>query len=538
MFYKLIKNEWVKISRPMGTKIAIALILLAAIVIPLYSQMTQQPQTKLMQTDNALLLLEEQLSKTPDSIEGQIRHLNYQAEQRYWQLADQIKLETFDWRIDLMKWYQNDLVMAAYLQAILDGIPIEQVLLHGMNFEYTTIEELIGSDEATLKERVEYHTAQAATYESIAIANDFIAGTKLYIEWIDEMVANLEQQIAQLQAEDVNNADEITSKVTTINSYLGRKEILEYRIAHDIAYEETDWKSATLLRMETLNFALYENIVSEGTFYTYGYGKFETYEEYLQAVDIKVAGRQSEMDALWHSLHTDQPVMETDSLDVRYSVYFTLEVLVMMVSIFIILMGSGIVASEFSKGTIRMLLSRPVSRGQIYLAKMSTLLLIGVALLLVSGVLSIVAGGIVYGFSDYGIAVFEAVDGVINSQHFFAFLAGEIVLSLGGMIASIGLIMLLSTVSKSTVVTVGATMILYLLSAPLSAMIADVAFVPYTIFPYMNVGLIRLVQSFSDSFWGQGINLNLQLGFVGMLAFSAVLAAIGYVHFVKKDVRN
>ncbi len=55
-----------------------------------------------------------------------------------------------------------------------------------------------------------------------------------------------------------------------------------------------------------------------------------------------------------------------------------------------VIVAAGIVASEFSQGTIKMLLSRPVKRWKIFTSKYVTVILFGIVLMLIGFVVSIV----------------------------------------------------------------------------------------------------------------------------------------------------
>ena len=67
-----------------------------------------------------------------------------------------------------------------------------------------------------------------------------------------------------------------------------------------------------------------------------------------------------------------------------------------LVTLLMIIASAGIVASEFSQGTIKMLLSRPVKRWKILTSKYVTVLLFGLLLTVVTYVSSVVGAFIFY----------------------------------------------------------------------------------------------------------------------------------------------
>ena len=72
--------------------------------------------------------------------------------------------------------------------------------------------------------------------------------------------------------------------------------------------------------------------------------------------------------------------------------------LVIVITIFTIIIAGDSLAGEFSSGTIKLLLIRPVRRVKILVSKYISLLLFGMLLLFILFVVSVVVNGILYGF--------------------------------------------------------------------------------------------------------------------------------------------
>ncbi len=109
---------------------------------------------------------------------------------------------------------------------------------------------------------------------------------------------------------------------------------------------------------------------------------------------------------------------------------------------------------------------------------------------------------------------------------------------LSGMALVIALLVILSTITRSAIFSLGFTMILYMLSAPIGALFISSSIVRNSILPYMNIGMIRLVADFYNSIWGMGYDLNVTLGAIALVAIAVVISLIGCIIFVKKDIRN
>lgn len=67
--------------------------------------------------------------------------------------------------------------------------------------------------------------------------------------------------------------------------------------------------------------------------------------------------------------------------------------------------GSDIVSSEFSQGTIKLLLTRPVGRARVLASKLAALILAITVMVLVGGVVAYCFGGAAFGFGGWGAPV-------------------------------------------------------------------------------------------------------------------------------------
>ncbi|WP_425539872.1 ABC transporter permease [Microaceticoccus formicicus] len=74
--------------------------------------------------------------------------------------------------------------------------------------------------------------------------------------------------------------------------------------------------------------------------------------------------------------------------------------LISIISIFVIIIGTGILTSEFSVGTIKLLLIRPFKRYKILLSKYFTIILNSLSMLTTLLILSIIIGAIFFGFES------------------------------------------------------------------------------------------------------------------------------------------
>ena len=100
-----------------------------------------------------------------------------------------------------------------------------------------------------------------------------------------------------------------------------------------------------------------------------------------------------------HRLQTDNAPVAQGSM---FGFLSQASMLVSMLSLFIIIIGATMMASEYSSGTIKLLLISPHKRWKLFTAKMVSLFLIGIVMLVLLFISALVSGGILFGFTGAG----------------------------------------------------------------------------------------------------------------------------------------
>ncbi len=542
MFNRLVKNELIKQYNKIGIVILTALVLLISIVSPIVIKVMddrQREEVNLTETVYSMEIIDEQLAKTPKTEGEKVTNLVYQARKENLMLAQELKFETTDWRHQLLDSHLIDAITRELIGGMIDGIKYEDIQLNADGYDFDVVESLADASLAKLTQSYNNLTAQIEEYEQVMRNNDYVAGTSMYIQDIDNMIEKRFEAIERLEREvqDEQVLLDIEFNKQTIERLEADKVVLQKRIDDQIPYDDDDWKSKTIDQMLFYNVGVYQSPMSESEFYLYGFKDVKTYEQYLEITNQNIESRKNNLHVLTYSLEIGQPSYNLFE-DARTSTYFSLEITIIAVTVLLIFMGCGIMSSEFSKGTIRMLVARPVKRQMIFLAKLMMLVVVGLGLVIASAILSTLVSGIAFSFSDFALNVVKSTDGVISSHNFFVFLLSEMIVTFGGMALVIALLITLSTVTKSAVFTLGGTMILYMLSAPIGALFISSSIVRNSILPYMNIGMIRLVPDLYNSVWGMGYDLNLIAGAIALVLFAAVISIVGCIVFVKKDIRN
>jgi ABC-2 type transport system permease protein len=147
--------------------------------------------------------------------------------------------------------------------------------------------------------------------------------------------------------------------------------------------------------------------------------------------------------------------------------------IIMFITLFTVIVAAGAVASEFSWGTIKLLLIRPATRGKILLSKYVSTILFAILLLVILLITSMLTGGILFGFERLDIPHLAYQDGKVVE---IAMLSH--VLSLYGL-NSIMLIMMvtfafmISTVFRSSSLAIGLAIFLMFMGGQVTFLIAQ-----------------------------------------------------------------
>ncbi len=157
------------------------------------------------------------------------------------------------------------------------------------------------------------------------------------------------------------------------------------------------------------------------------------------------------------------------------------------VGLFSIVVAAGIVASEFSWGTIKLLLIRPVSRSKILLSKYITTILFALLLITLLFGLSFIFGSLLFGFSGIEQSNLVYQNNQVVEQNMITY-----IISLYGF-NSIDLFMMLtfafmiSTVFRSSSLAIGISIFLMFTGPQLVQLLSNYEWVKYVLFANTNL---------------------------------------------------
>ena len=144
-----------------------------------------------------------------------------------------------------------------------------------------------------------------------------------------------------------------------------------------------------------------------------------------------------------------------------WSVLAVCKTFITLVGVMCIVIAGSIVATEFSQGTYKFLLMSPAKRWKILVAKFATVLLFGIAALVVLYLVSLVCCMIFFGTADLALPMLSVSGGVVAATSPLVSLIGDYLLSTVEILAMIMLAFAISTLVKSNALAISASLMVY-----------------------------------------------------------------------------
>ena len=220
--------------------------------------------------------------------------------------------------------------------------------------------------------------------------------------------------------------------------------------------------------------------------------------------------------------------LEGKIINTNLMTYILLNSLIIHIPILICLVTGDAIAGEASSGTLRLILQRPYTRNQIYLAKALSGYLYTISLVFFLALMTYVLGYFLFGSGDLivlrrGVTVISSND--VGWRFFFAFCSGTL-----SMIVVASLSMMISSFVNNAIGPIVGTIaiiiglnIIFTLGAPLFK----------DIIPYIFTSHFIKWQYFFDF---EIESEKLKLSFLVQLGYIIIFNAIGMYNFNRKDI--
>ena len=204
-----------------------------------------------------------------------------------------------------------------------------------------------------------------------------------------------------------------------------------------------------------------------------------------------------------------------------------------LIAVFIAIVASGIVAGEFSNGTIKLLLIRPNKRWKILASKYVTLFIFTIEMVVIALIVSYLTGGIFFGFE--GIPTFlYTKGGAVMEQSLLARTLFESALNSVPLIIVFTMAFMISTVLKNAGLSIGLSVFLLLTGPTVTEILAQLRFKPAKYLITANWNLIYYFMDDKSYIPFSGMTFTFSL--VNVLVYFIAANIITFTVFAKRDV--
>jgi len=193
-----------------------------------------------------------------------------------------------------------------------------------------------------------------------------------------------------------------------------------------------------------------------------------------------------------------------------------------------VIVAAGIVAAEFSQGTVKMLLTRPVKRWKILTSKFIAVNLFGVLLMLIGYIVLVALAFILFKSGDGQYLVWngkEVVEGSIWGKSFYMLL-----LSFGSVFVTSAFAFTIGSVFRSSSLAIGLSLFIYFMGSTVTMLLSRYEVAKYILFTHMD-----LTQYETGYQMVEGISLPFSLAVLAV--YVIVFLVISYTTFVQRDVK-
>ncbi|MEG1254945.1 ABC transporter permease subunit [Clostridium sp.] len=549
----LIKNELIKQYKKTSVKVIIILILLASIAFPVaiellnnggnekwhiqdYKNQIQWQTTEMANIDN---------SKKNSEIQKKI----YEESIKRLQVSIDSNISYEDWRNEVVNEGSMKAKEAIVLSGIIDGLSKEELFNNINDFDVNTFNEYYDMTKEDVKKEMDKKLKESSDLYVTVEKNDYLVYLENSMKSFNVEIKQMKEYIKTLEEDISKDKDNQELKVSLEKSKIqlamieDRLEATKYRYDNKISYDEKDWKNKTIRDIAYNIDSEGETFLNEEMFkqqYIDQIANGLTYDDYKANFEENKKAIEEKIALHWYSLENDIPQVEFSD-DARSSIDKTYLIYVSITIILCIIIGGGIVSSEYSTGTVRLLMIRPVSRYKILLSKLVSVFIIGYGVLICTVILNIISSGVVHGFGGFGTPVIAFVNGTIVEQNYIMSIIPGLLFSSISLIFIIAVVFTISTVIKNTALAVGLTTVGYLGSSPalMIMLTLKMNWVSKTIIPYVNlssfVGESYMIDMIKTQY---NVALNPTMGAVQLLIISAILIGVSFLVFTRADVKN
>ncbi|MGD6833651.1 ABC transporter permease [Sutcliffiella halmapala] len=199
-----------------------------------------------------------------------------------------------------------------------------------------------------------------------------------------------------------------------------------------------------------------------------------------------------------------------------------------IITLFVVIIAGGTIASEFTWGTIKLLMIRPIKRSRILIAKYLSVLVFMVIFFFIFFVTSFIAGAIAFGMKSAPELLY--VSGDVFELHPFFYIMVKLLLSSLGVIMFATIAFMISSVFRNNSLAIGISLFLLFTGAQITQLVGmKFEWAKYS--PFANTNFNALIDGMpivaGTTFW---------FSVVMYLMYFVLLHVVSFFTFVKRDI--
>ncbi|PLS07261.1 ABC transporter permease [Neobacillus cucumis] len=210
----------------------------------------------------------------------------------------------------------------------------------------------------------------------------------------------------------------------------------------------------------------------------------------------------------------------------------------LFIPLMVMVIASDLVSSEHSLGSIKLLLTRPVKRWRVLLSKYITLCLAVSLIIAITGIISYVISGVVFGYKGWGTPIltgFNVTESGLNTSDVKLLSLWKFLLMDFGLVWFVAIVVgtlsfMLSVLIRSTAAGMGVMLAALISGAILSNMVSSWESAKYLFM--VNLRLTDYMKGNAPPIEG----MNLSFSMMVLLIWWAVALVVSFTVFTKKDV--
>jgi len=201
--------------------------------------------------------------------------------------------------------------------------------------------------------------------------------------------------------------------------------------------------------------------------------------------------------------------------------------LISFITLFSIIAAAGIVATEFSTGTIKLLAIRPVSRWKILYSKYITTIVYSFFMLGLLFLFAVVVGAVLFPLES-AVALNVTDNGIIESTPFWGYIQWYLY-SFVGIVLFSTLAFMISTVFRSNALAIGMTMFLMFTGSQVVFILSRYEWAKYLLFAHTD-----FTQYLTANIMMKGLSPSFSLSVLAIYFIG--FHVLSYITFTKRDI--